>query len=216
MSKNKTHTIYNRLNGEVVPSVTTILGMLDKPALMHWAWSLGVQNIDYRQARDTAASIGTIAHYLIECHLKKKEPDVSLYKPEDVNKAQTAFLAYIDFEKENHIEIIKSEISLVSEEFLYGGTIDCYCRLNGKLALIDFKTSSGLYPEMQCQVSAYKNLLVENGYTVEEVHLLRIDKETGVFEPYKMDLLIDEFELFKLLTKAYPLKKKLWSTKGKK
>lgn len=31
------------IDGERVPSVTTILRVLDKPALVHWAWMLGVQ-----------------------------------------------------------------------------------------------------------------------------------------------------------------------------
>lgn len=213
MPKNKTHTVYTNSLGEKIPSVTTILGMLDKPALMHWAWDLGTKGIDYRKARDTAASVGTIAHYLIECHLTKQEPDVSGYLSENVNNAQTAYLAYLDFEKANNIEIIHSELRLISEEYMFGGTVDCYCKLNGKLALLDFKTSSNIYPEMRCQVSAYKRLLEENNYQVEEVHLLRIDKETGEFNHHPLDNLNKEWELFKLLTKAYPLKKELWGKK---
>mgnify|MGYP001603574069 CR=1 FL=1 len=206
----KTHIVYKKKDGTIVAGVTTILGMLDKPALLNWAWELGTRGLDYRKVRDKAASIGTIAHYLIECHLMNEKPDLSDYTPNDINKAETAFLAYLDFEKKYHLQIIQSEFPLVSEFYGFGGTIDCYCKLDGKPALLDFKTSSGLYPEMRCQVAAYQNLLIENGHTVEEVHLLRIDKETGEFNHHTFKDLQLEWELFKLLAKAYPLKKILW------
>ena len=35
------HTIYKTLEGEIVPSVTTVLKILNKSALLDWAWRLG-------------------------------------------------------------------------------------------------------------------------------------------------------------------------------
>lgn len=206
----KIHQVYKNKNGIAVPGVTTILGMLDKPALLHWAWDLGIKGEDYRKVRDKAGNIGTIAHYLIECHVNKLEPDLSEYSPKNVETAQMAFEAYLEFAAKNDVVIISTEMQLVSNKYNYGGTIDCYCKLNGKYALLDFKTSSGLYPEMRCQVSAYENLLLENGYPVEEVHLLRIDKEKGEFHHHRIDNTKKEWTLFKLLAKAYPLKKAIW------
>lgn len=34
----KVHTKYISKDGEQVPGVTTILGILSKPALIHWSW----------------------------------------------------------------------------------------------------------------------------------------------------------------------------------
>ena len=209
----KTHQAYKKTDGTRVAGVTTILGMLAKPALIHWAWNLGCKGEDYRKVRDKAASIGTIGHYLIECHLKKVEPELDNYSKSDIDKAETAFLAYLDFERVHHVEIIESEIQLVSNKYGYGGTVDCYAKLDGKIALIDFKTSNGVWPEMRCQVAAYAELLRENGYPVEEVHLLRIDKDTGEFHHHPMKDLGMEWKIFKGLCEIYPLKTVVWKRK---
>jgi len=49
------HQPYRLADGSIVPSVTTILGILDKPRLPYWAWDLGRQGLDYREVRDAAA-----------------------------------------------------------------------------------------------------------------------------------------------------------------
>ncbi len=206
----KVHTRYKTKDGIHVPGVTTILGMLDKPALLDWAWKLGLAGEDFRKVRDKAASIGTIAHYLTECHLKKEKPDMSEFSPADVDKAENSFLGYLDFEKQHNLEVIFSEMPLVSENLKFGGTIDCYAKVDGKLSLIDFKTSKGVFPEMRVQVAAYRALLEECGHKVEKVHLLRIDKESGEFNHHQMDDLENEWKLFQALLAAYPLKQIVW------
>jgi len=44
------HPAYKDSSGETLPSVTMILNILAKPALIHWAWDLGTKGIDYRNA----------------------------------------------------------------------------------------------------------------------------------------------------------------------
>ena len=83
-SKTSVHTIYKLASGERVPSVTTYLAILAKPAIIHWAWEQGVVGNDYRKARDQAGEIGKLVHYLILCHLKGEEPDLMDYSPHDV------------------------------------------------------------------------------------------------------------------------------------
>jgi len=209
--KTKVHTRYKLADGTPVPGATTVIGILDKPALINWAWKLGLEGKDYKKVRDTAASVGTIAHYLVECEIKNEKPDLSEYSPKDIDKAETAFLAWLDFKKNNHLEPIASELQLVSEAHRYGGTIDLYAKLNGSgSCLIDLKTSSGLWPEMRLQMAAYKNLLEESGRKVDDVHLLRIDKETGEFNHHRIGNLMQEWEMFKLLIEVSRLKKIIW------
>lgn len=208
--KTKVHQRYYQKDGTHVPGSTTILGMLDKPALLNWAWELGMKGEDYRKVRDNAANIGTIAHYLIECHLTGETADLTDYSPANVEKAENAVIAYFDFEKAHGLKNIFSEKQLVSEKYLYGGTIDCYAELDGKPSLLDFKTSKGVFPEMKVQVASYANLLVEHGYPVESVHILQINKETGEFVHHRMGDLTEEWELFKILAQAYPVKQKIW------
>ncbi|GAI85683.1 unnamed protein product, partial [marine sediment metagenome] len=56
-----THRPYHLADGAIIPSVTTILSILDKPGLPHWAWDLGRQGLDYREIRDAAGRVGTLA-----------------------------------------------------------------------------------------------------------------------------------------------------------
>jgi hypothetical protein len=68
------------------------------------------------------------------------------------------------------------EMPLVSEEYRYGGTIDWYGEIDGKKWLVDIKTSKGLFPEHVYQVAAYWAMLIENGFAVDGVRLLRVGR----------------------------------------
>jgi len=213
MGKTKIHQRYNLKDGTRVPGTTTIIGILDKPALLYWAWNLGKEGIDFRKARDKAADIGTIAHYLVECDIKNEKPDLSEYAPADVDKAENAFLAWLDFRKAHKIAPLKSELQLVSEKYRYGGTIDIYAVMDEVPTLIDLKTSSGIYPEMRLQLAAYDNLLHENNYEVKQQYIVRIDKSGDEFDVRRMNDLSKEWEMFKVLIPVYELKKEIWRKK---
>jgi len=183
--KTKIHTVYRKRNGEKVPSATTVLSILAKPGLLHWAWECGLEGEDYRKVKDKASDIGTLAHYLIECELKREKPDTSDYSQNAIEKAENSYLAFLEWRDQNKMETIASEIQLVSEKWGYGGTIDWIAKDRlGRNWLIDFKTSKGIYNEFIYQVAAYQMLWEENNPTfpIHKVQILRIDKETGEFE----------------------------------
>ena len=69
ISRSKVHTVYKTGDSIRVPSVTTILGVLSKPALIPWANRLGLQGIDSSKYVDRLATIGTLAHYWIESYI---------------------------------------------------------------------------------------------------------------------------------------------------
>jgi hypothetical protein len=52
-------------------------------------------------------------------------------------------------------EILANEISLCSKELGFGGTIDLVCKMNGKVWLIDFKSSNAIYDTYELQLAAY-------------------------------------------------------------
>lgn len=208
----KVHTVY-KVNGKRVPSVTTILSILNKPALLNWAWECGLAGDDYKKIRDKAANIGTIAHEMIEKHLLKEEFDPSKYPQVDIDKAETAFLAFLEWEQAYQIKPVIVEGKFVSQELKTGGTCDLVADTKEGLILIDLKTSSGIFPEMRLQVAAYAYMLKENGHDIKQVHILRIDKEDGSFHHHKLgtpETLSDEWEMFKLLRQVYGLKNKIW------
>lgn len=210
--KLKVHTVYHNQSGKRVPSVTTYLHVLNKPALLKWAWECGLEGIDYTKVRDNAADIGTLAHYLVLCHLASEAPDVTEYSPADLEKAETCLLKFWEWERSRKIEPIMLEEPLVSEEFQYGGTIDFYGRVDGIPTLLDFKTGKGVYDEMLYQVAAYARLLREHLQDVRQVKILRIGRnpEEG-FEERTMDSarMVLYFDVFLACQKIYTLQKRI-------
>ncbi|MFW9991942.1 MAG: PD-(D/E)XK nuclease family protein [Candidatus Odinarchaeota archaeon] len=208
--KTKIHTVYKTRDGKRVPSVTTILNILNKPALIDWAWKCGCEGLDYKAVRDDAASVGTLAHYLIMCHLKKEKPDLKEYSQDDISRAENCLIKYWDWEREHPIKPIMVEESLVSEKYGFGGTIDCLAELNNEVLLIDHKTGRAIYHEMFYQLAAYKALLEENGHLIKNARILRIgrDENEGFEERVTKDL-GGQWELFKHCLKIYKLQKEM-------
>ena len=207
----KAHTRYYNSKGEQIPGVTTILGVLNKPALVKWANNLGLKGIDSSKYSDKAALIGSLAHLMILEHLSGNKQDISDFSNDDIDKAENSLLSFYEWEKNNKLLPLLVEKPLVSEKYQYGGTIDCYGILNDKKTLLDFKTSSGIYPEMFYQVAGgYLQLLKENGFEVHQIRILRIGRdETEGFEDHKiMDWNI-HFQIFESALKIYNLQKAL-------
>jgi len=216
-NKVKAHIRYKNRKGGSIPGTTTITGLLAKPALIKWANNLGLQGIDSTKYRDKMADIGILAHYLIMCHLKEIPEKVKLeamteYSKDDIDKAENCVLSYFEWEKGHKIEPIIVETPLISESFQFGGTVDCFCKLDGEPILLDFKTGKGIWPEMFYQLGAYFELLKENGYAVGGARILRIGRsEDEGFEERGIAVveLDHNWEIFETLRKLYRL------TKGK-
>lgn len=211
--KTKAHTRYYLQDGTLVPGSTTVCGVLNKPALVRWANQLGLQGIDSTKYTDKAAKIGTLIHAMVESHITGNPiEDYEDYSQFDIEMATIGFNKYLEWEKGHKIEPIFNEKCFVSEKHKYGGTLDFYCKLDGKYTLVDFKSCKGIYDEQFCQVSGYGNLLKENGYKVQQILILRIgrDETEGFEEKYitpKQEKLY--FDVFKHLVKIYYIKKEL-------
>ncbi len=173
----RAHTRYKLADGTIVPGVTTIVGLLNKPALVKWANNLGLQGIDSSKYTDEMAQIGTLAHDMVLCYYRNEKPDLSDYTPNQIELAENALLSYWAWEKQHRVEPIIIEEPLVSETMRYGGTPDCYCLLDDIPTLLDFKTGKAIYPEYFYQVSAYARLLEERDKPVDSLRILRIGRD---------------------------------------
>ena len=204
----KVHTRYFNCNGDRLPGVTTVLGVLDKPALMYWAWQCGMNGQDFRKVRDTAASIGTIAHLMVMCHLSGKTPDLSIYSQADIDIADNCLLSFYEWEKTHKLEPIYLEVPLASDVYGYGGTPDFFGRVNGELELIDFKTSKAIYDINYYQLAAYRQMIKERGYEFNRARVLRIGRDANEgFEERLITSFNNEFLLFKHCLDIYNLLK---------
>lgn len=176
-SKGKPHQKYYTEDGFQCVGVTTVLGVLNKPALVGWANRLGLEGIEVGRYVDNLADIGTLAHAMIEAHLKGEKFDTSDYSKNQIDKAENAVLKFFEWEKQHKIKVLSTELQLVSNKHRFGGTCDIYCELDGRKTLIDIKTAKAVYGEHHTQTVAYEALLVENGKTVEDVIILRVGRE---------------------------------------
>jgi len=209
----KAKEYYHNAAGDRVPSVTTALGELNKPALVNWANRLGLQGVDVNKYKDELADVGTLTHYLIMCKLQDEVPDISDYTPTQVELARGCFKQYTDWEIKNPITPLISEEPFVSEKYQYGGRLDLYGVSNSEFLLADFKTSaSGIFPEMIYQVAAYRNLLIEQGYKVSKAVILRLGRgstegaEEKIITPFELDT---GFNIFLRCLDIYRLKRNL-------
>ena len=175
--KGRAHQAY-KVDGKRVPGVTTVLGVISKPALVKWANNLGLQGIDSTGYVDALASVGTLAHEMIQEYLGGPLWDRGGFTPTETDAAENAVLSFFEWERVNGVrmETEAIELQLVSREYLYGGTIDWLGLIDGKRWLVDIKTSKGLFPEHVYQVAAYHRLLAENGYGIDGVRLLRVGR----------------------------------------
>lgn len=183
-AKSKAHIRYKLADGAIVPGVTTVLGLLAKPALVPWANKLGLQGVDVKKYVDDKADIGTLGHAMVTDTLIGKKTDLSDYSKNQIDRAENCALSFWEWTKDHKIEeVFFVERPLVSEKNRFGGTLDIYAQVNGRREIIDLKTGSGIYPEHVYQVAALKALLEENGYQVDGTRIVNIPRaETEAFQ----------------------------------
>lgn len=175
MDKKDSHTRYFNKEGIEVPSATTVLKLLNKPALVYWANYLGFKNLDVDEVVNESARLGTLIHWLINAYLEKS---LIIYVPTGKFPAKLVSSYFSSFKvwyNTNNVEPILLEKSFSSD--LVGGTLDFYGRINDKLTLLDFKTSKKIRLSMFFQLAIYCILLEENGYEVEQVGILLVNNK---------------------------------------
>ena len=208
---------YRTKDGERVPGVTTIIGRFkDSGALMYWAFNQGKAGKErlYEEA-EKAADIGTLAHELVEMHIKGSDEatviDHAKGFPEMADTALAAYGAYLDWEEQSKLKILEQETPLVSEAFRFGGTIDAVgSDMRQRLCIVDWKSSNAIYPDYLIQVSAYKQLWEENNRPHKITggfHICRFAKEFGDFEHRFYPNLDEAWESFELMRRLYDIDK---------
>jgi hypothetical protein len=124
----------------------------------------------WRVSKQQAADIGTIAHKVFQDVLDatpvklplKYDSVVSPHITQDmIDQANNAVDAGLKFIREHDIEVIQAEAPRWSPTFGYIGTGDLIAKIDGKLSVLDWKTSKRLYPTVRLQLSAYKQAYEE-------------------------------------------------------
>lgn len=180
--------------GELVPSVTNILGVINKPALPRWAakvvaeqaaaMKMSLQNLDDAEVVDMlkgapwrssnrAADRGTTIHAYLESRMLNEEP-------KEISGEAARFRRAAD----SWLETMRPEAVAVEQTVFgpdYAGTGDLWCRIDGSLWAIDYKTSKAIYDEAALQLAALNMAtLVSDGtphVRAERLGVLRVGED---------------------------------------
>ena len=200
-------TIYKAADGKRVPGVTTILGKFKDPGgLMHWANQQGLEGKTMQEARQPAATAGTLAHSLVEAHVNGwPEPEMKA-DAGVIAKARNALANFLTWAEQSRLEFVHTEHALVSETYRFGGRFDAVAKQpNGEHVILDLKTGA-TYADHLFQVAAYR-LLWNETYPdmplAAGAHLLSIKRETADFSHSYFGDLADEESVFLAMRGLY-------------
>ena len=136
--------------GNKYPSITTVLSNRNKEGLLEWRKRVGDQ--DANHIARTSANRGTKVHKQVEDFLNNEFDEETHSKD---------FLPYCLFKQlKPHLEekvdnIYHQECGLWSDKYQIAGRVDCIAEYNGKLSVIDFKTSTNPRKEQYGEVQEF-------------------------------------------------------------
>jgi hypothetical protein len=128
--------LYLTPTGEKYPSITTVLSWFSAKSIAEWRRRVGEATANKISTR--AATRGTDVHKLCEDYLNNVDIDYSKYVP-------TTLETFYPMRKvlDKHItDVYTQEASLYSHHLGLAGSVDCISKFDGKLSVIDFKTST--------------------------------------------------------------------------
>jgi hypothetical protein len=157
------------IDGIWYPRVTAIVSIKAKPAL--YKFYAGLPNFAAGEAIKTkSAEEGTLLHEIVEAIIAGKETAI----PDPIRPAVSAFL---DFKNQHEIIPHQVETRIVSKKHNYAGTLDVLAEVDGRLGVLDLKTSLAIYRDYGIQAAAYVEALKEQPSMPDLTRwILRIDQ----------------------------------------
>lgn len=165
------HRMYQHpVTSDLYPSITSIIGVLDKPAIVGWAaretagaaWDNrhALVQMEHREAAvdmlknaryrtmEKRANVGTTVHEVAEA--LARDEHLPPYKDEHVPYIDR----FLEFVAEFEPTFTLVEATVFSDEHRYAGTVDFAVLIEGLLVLGDHKTGKGVYAEVAMQLAA--------------------------------------------------------------
>ena len=226
------HFYYHEPSKLYVPSVAKVLDVISKGnALIGWVKKLitdylikfcqggGVLNLknvfsiveELKQLNETALSeagdFGTNIHNFLEAIGKGIPINLEALTP----KQRRCVEAFISWKDTNVKGFLETEQKLCTPD--YGGTLDAVVQLkDGRIALLDYKTSAYIYDTYDLQCAAYvKAYELNTGRRIDTAFILRFEKkddkkqemqEKEVVEiDYKYDLFVSALKLWSFINR---------------
>jgi len=157
------------ISGVWYPRVTSICNIIAKPALERWIANQP-SFVAMERKREKITGWGTLIHNTIEEMLLDKNPKIDRTIRPSVD-------AFFDWFNNNKVKVIDVEKRIFSNKDTYAGTFDILAEINGKLGILDLKTSKEIWDNHFIQTAAYFNAYNEKNRKKAKTHwILRIDQ----------------------------------------
>lgn len=164
---NETGRVYQTPEGNVYPSITSVLSKNKSKELLEWQAAVGEEQA--KEISSRAARRGTGIHLLAEQYLKNEVPEYKNFIQKD---------SFLRFKKvlDNVSNVRLLESRLYTDVYELAGTVDCVADYNNELSIVDFKTSNSRKYESMIdnyfiQTYAYK-IMFEERYNIEIKNLV--------------------------------------------
>jgi hypothetical protein len=181
----------HRIEGEPAPSVTQILGVLDKPGLPWWGYRIAIEGVVHMQRLfeedgELLPNTQTELEALLKAH--KYSPSQSLSSagqrgvavhqaaedwatkqkvpnPKDFPEEQRGYIQSLaKWFVSDEPEFLETEVVVASREHRFIGKFDFRARIGDHIVIGDYKTSKAIYTDsMYPQLAAYELASVEMG-----------------------------------------------------
>ena len=210
------------VEGKTVYGVTSVIGIINKPALTYWMLNQCLGYIDenlpvgktldevekqqllqeakyaHKKSAFQASTTGQLVHDWIERYVQGKiiraKEEIVLPTNKEMRQAVSAFL---DWDKKNKVEYLSAERKVFSKKYWYAGTLDIEAIINDKLSIVDIKTSAAIYPDYFLQTAAYiKAMEEEHKKHYKEAWIIRVPKSGDSFEAKKTTKIPEYFRAY--------------------
>jgi genome maintenance exonuclease 1 len=123
--------VYATPSGRAYPSVTSVTGLLGKAAIIAWRKRVGEEEAN--RISTQAANRGTRIHSLCESFINNEAVTPDIFDHHTWNSILP------ELSKIDNVHAIETQ--LYSDHLEVAGTVDCIAEYEGKISVIDFKTS---------------------------------------------------------------------------
>lgn len=151
------------------PSITSVLSHFSKDGIDSWKKRVGEEKA--KKITDNAAFRGTAIHETLELFLQGKENEERSWKAPTIVNAISSFKSIL---KKHVTKIYGIEIPLYSHDLKVAGTCDLFCLYDGKLTVVDYKTS--LKPKKDKYLTNY--MLQGTAYCVMLSEMFKVNVES--------------------------------------
>lgn len=201
------------LDGEEVPGCTSVSGLFqDDGWKFAWPVKLMAERLlrvikndvkicpdhviaakgAWREKRDKSADTGTIAHKVIEEYLNGVAVEVTSKGPE----VEHCFNSFLQWQKQYQPEWLATELQVCSVKYRFAGILDALALINGKVTLVDFKTSADIKDDYAIQLAGLALCLAEMGLIVDQLAILHLPKDES--ESYEFRIIESDLDKNKL------------------